>query len=331
MTTNETSQTLLLRQNSDSETRSGSTRQDVLFPVREMRERLFHINDDLLYACITYGDGLASRPVEGFTWTKGLGYAFLTFFVQRALNIYRFPFFPDRVFEHCPSPEKEKVIVEIVKTLTPRRIEAISHELLRIYEYTQSLLHEKDIAVVNLKRMVRELCDNPTRRENYAQTIMRLKRAAQVTGQEVVQFEMDILNSWGDDGGYPHYPIMIQRNVPAADVLYFSNMIASREPGTYADRFAVEPGEWVVLNRSPTGLVDFSVNDIVFDESIYQEIRGWRARTYEIFLENHSPFPFRKAARIKEGLGHRSSGWRLTTKGRWHALLGKVLHRRSSL
>lgn len=71
-------------------------------------------------------------------------------------------------------------------------------------------------------------------------------------------------------------------------------MIANRDPGTYEDRFAVEPGEWVVLNRSPTGPVDFSVDDIAFDETIYEEIPGWRAKTYEMFLETHSPIPLPK-------------------------------------
>ncbi|MCR5942547.1 hypothetical protein FG152_17145 [Ochrobactrum sp. XJ1] len=311
----------------DTQSFSERTRQDILFPVREMQDRLFHIKDDLLYACITYGDGLASRPVQGFTWTKGIGYAFLTFFVQRALNIHRFPFFADRILEQAPSSDKEKVIIEIVKTLTPQRIEAISDELLRIYKHTQSLLRDKDIAAVNLKRMVRELRDRPTAGESYAQTIMRLKRAAHETGRQTIRFEMDIINSWGDDGGYPHYPIMIQRTIPASDVLYFSNMIASREQGTHADRFAVEPGEWVVLNRSPTGIVEFSVGDIVFDETIYEEIPGWRAKTYEMFLETHSPFPFRKAARINEQWARESSGWRLTAKGRWLAFLYSILGR----
>lgn len=168
-----------------------------MFPVREMQDRRFRIEDDLLYACITYGDGMARRPVEGFIWTKGIGYAFLTYFVQRVLHVHRFPFFPDRIFEHSPSHDKQKVIVEIVKTLSPHRIEAISDELLRIYKHTQSLLQNKDIAAVYLKRMVRELCDRPTVGESYSQTIMRLKRAAQATGRKTVQFEMDILNSWG--------------------------------------------------------------------------------------------------------------------------------------
>ncbi|MGO4317818.1 hypothetical protein [Agrobacterium sp. MCAB5] len=321
MTTQDIDFTPSPQQSSDMKSCSVRTSQDILFPVREMQDRLFRIEDDLLYACITYGDGLASRPVEGFTWTKGMGYAFLTFFVQRALHVYRFPFFPDRVFEHSPSKDKEKVIVEIVKTLTPQRIDAISDELLRLYEHTQSLLRDKSIHIVHLKRMVREIRDHPTAGESYAQTIMRLKRAAQAAGKETIAFELDVINSWGDDGGYPHYPIMIQRIIPTADILYFSNMIASREVGTYADRFAVEPGEWVVLNRSPTGLVDFAVNDIVFDETVYQEIPGWRSKTYETFLENHSPFPFRKAARINERWVHGSSGWRLTAKGRWRLFL----------
>ncbi|MFA1677227.1 hypothetical protein ACDY97_32125 [Rhizobium mongolense] len=259
---------------------------------------------------------MQKKSFPGFTWTKGIGYAFLTFFVQKAFGVHRFPFFPDRVFEDHPSPGNQRIIVEAVQSLTPARINAICDELVSIYRRTQTLLKDKGLSEVHLKRMINVIQDRPTAQDSYAQTIMRLKKAAQATGQAAVQFEMDILNSWGDDGGYPHYPIMLLKTVPATDVLYFSNMIATRDPSDYMHKDAVEPGEWVVMNRSSTGLVNFAANEILFDEEVYNEISGWTKPAYERFLKTHSPFPFRKASRIGERYVHRSAGWRLTAKGR---------------
>ncbi|PJR12797.1 hypothetical protein CEJ86_24790 [Sinorhizobium meliloti] len=211
-----------------------------------------------------------------------------------------------------------------MKALTPKRIDAICDELVRIYNHTQSLLQDQNLSEVHLKRMIADLRDRPVSRDTYAQTVMRLKRAAQATGQPSVQLEIDIINSWGDDGGYPHYPIMIRQSVPATDVLYFSNMIANRDNSIYTHRAAVEPGEWVVLNRSPTGVIEIDANDILFDESIYKEIPGWTKRGYEQFLKLHSPFQFRRAARIGERYGHPTSGWRLTAKGKIHELVDRI-------
>lgn len=303
---------------------AATTSQDELFPLRSMRDRLFRIEDDFLYSCITYGEGLEKKPFHGFTWTKGIGYAFLTFFAQKAFGVYRFPFFPDRVFERHPSEENQKVIIEAVQSLTPERIDAICDELVRIYNYTQSLLRDENLSEVHLKRMIVDLRDRPVSRDTYAQTVMRLKKAAKATGQSTVQFEIDILNSWGDDGGYPHYPVMIRQTIPAADVLYFSNMIANRDNSIHTHRAAVEPGEWVVLNRSPTGVIEIEADDILFDEDIYEEVPGWTKRTYEQFLELHSPFPFRKAARVGERYMHESGGWRLTAKGKMHDFVERI-------
>ncbi|WFS69522.1 hypothetical protein CFBP4996_26380 (plasmid) [Agrobacterium leguminum] len=293
-----------------------TTNQNQLFPIKVMGNRLFKIEDDFLYACITYGDGLQQKAFPGFTWTKGVGYAFLTFFVQKAFGVHRFPFFPDRVFEDQPSPGNQKIIIEAARILTPARINAISDELVSVYQHTQNLLKDKGLNEVHLKRMINVIQDRPTAQDSYGQTVMRLKNAARATGQATVQFEMDILNSWGDDGGYPHFPIMLRQTIPAAEVLYFSNMIATRDPSAYMHRDAVEPGEWVVINRSPTGLVNVSPDDIHFDEEIYQEVPGWTKPAYERFLKTHSPFPFRRAARIGERYAHRTAGWRLTPKGR---------------
>lgn len=303
-----------------SETLLTTTNQSELFPVRTTGNQQFRIKDDFLYACITYGDGLAQKPFRGFTWTKGIGYAFLTFFAQKAFGIHRFPFFPDRIFADHPSEENQKTIIEAVQSLTPGRIDAICEELVSVYNHTQSLLEAKKLTRVRVTRVIKDIHDRPIGGDTYAQTIMRLKKAAQATGQATIQFEMDTINSWGNGGGFPHNSIMIRQTVPAADVLYFWNMIASRQIGSDA----VEAGEWVVLNRSATGVIKIDVDDITFDE-IYAEVPGWTSAAYENFLKTHSPFPFRKAARIDKQYVHPRSGWRLTTKGRLMEVLDRII------
>lgn len=310
-----------------------TTKQDALFPVGHMsfgsnaerhlqlEGQLFSIKDDFLYACITYGDGLENKPFSGFTWVKGLGYAFLAFFAQRAFGIHRFPFFPDRNVSGYLTDKQMQTVFDTVQMLSTERVNAICNELLDIHQHAQNLLKEKGIEEVHLTRKILDGGGCPTSRENYAQTIMTLKKAAQAVGVDKVQFEMDVLNSWGDDSGYSSYPILLRQSLPAQDVLYFSNLIASRAAPAGDHRIAVEDAEWVLLNHSPTGVVDFHVDDIVFDESAYEDSRNWTRERYAKFLENYSPFPFRYAHRVDERHISPSFGWRLTQKGRLGYLL----------
>src|SRR4051812_33327689 len=93
-----------------------TTRQGTIFPLHpymsskedlapkdfaaQLKEQVFHIKDDMLYGLITYGDGLqrSQAHIPGFTWSKSVGYGVLAFLVSRALELYRLPFMPDRVF-----------------------------------------------------------------------------------------------------------------------------------------------------------------------------------------------------------------------------------------
>lgn len=69
------------------------TRQDEIFP-RSNSEQLFQIQDDLLFDCIGIGKACSNDPnrVTGFNCGKRFGYALLTYFLSRALNIQRLPF-----------------------------------------------------------------------------------------------------------------------------------------------------------------------------------------------------------------------------------------------
>ncbi|MET3595130.1 hypothetical protein ABID26_004542 [Mesorhizobium shonense] len=305
-----------------------TTKQDVLFPVGHtsfltneaehlrLEKQLFSIKDDFLYACITYGEGLEDKPFSGFTRTKGLGYAFLAFFAQRAFGVHRFPFFPDRNACDSLTDRQRKTVIDCVQMLSAERVNAICNELIDIHQHALNLLQEKGVDEVHLTRKIRDGGDCPVSGENYAQTIMTLKKAAQVMGLDTIQLEMDVLNSWGDDTGYSFFPILLRQSIPAKDVLYFSNMIANRDAPVGGHRMAVEQAEWVVLNRSPTGVMACAIDDIVFDESLYEQSKTWSRHQYARFLENHTPFAFRNAHRIDERYASRTLGWRLTRAGR---------------
>jgi len=81
---------------------------------------------------------------------------------------------------------------------------------------------------------------------------MKLKDCAQIAGRNTIQFEMDTLNSFGDEGAYKHLSdVTIEHEFPAKDVLYCSNLVESKNRSNL-----MENGEWIIINRSPTGLVE---------------------------------------------------------------------------
>jgi hypothetical protein len=254
------------------------TRQSVLFPTtlrsveeeayeqgqQRIREQMFAIADDLLYACITYGDGLATPPprIRGFTIDKRLGYALLAFFVERGLGLCRLPYCRDRVHSQTPGFQDEPTYRSIIAELTDRRIDAICAELRKLYRHTQRQLAAKGVKSVTLRRCVHDGRDSFGQEVGYAELLLKLASACALTGRTHLRWDMDLLNSYGDDGAYGWFPVAIVHQIAAEDVLYCSHLIRSRAEEPCGPRKAVEDGEWVVLNRSPTGVVELPVASI---------------------------------------------------------------------
>lgn len=237
---------------------------------RRIQTQLFDIKDDLLYACITYGEGLQESPVRGFTHDKGLGYALLAFFTQRALGLYRLPYCGDRVYAAHLGKETQAVYRETLQSLSEQRVESICQELSALYHHTQTQLKAKEVKNVVLRRCVKDQEGVFGRDEGYAELLFKLSSACTLAGRKNLKFEMDILNSYGDDHAYGHFPVAIITNIPAEDILYCSNLVRSRQLGLGGSPgMAVEDGEWVVINRSPTGIVDLPVT------SIHLNSHGW--------------------------------------------------------
>lgn len=293
---------------------------------QRLNNQLFTIHDDLLYSCITYGDGLKHSLVRGFTHTKdGLGYALLSFFTSRALGLYRLPFCPERTYEFLPGPYNGRdALHALLAELTPKRIDIICAELQALYRHTQRLLQEADLASVHLKRNVRDIPDR--HRGNligYAELLFKLKEASELTGHKTLRFEMDVLNSYGDGDGYRHYPVTIRHEVPAKDVVYCSNFIRSRDHSYGGGHnMAVEDGEWVVINRAADGVVELPVSAIELNTPEW--VDRWKRRSCEIksaeqFIADWNPAVLRGLASLGIEKRFHGSGLRLRPMSRLRA------------
>lgn len=275
--------------------------------MAKVKDQQFVIHDDLLYACITYGDGLQQPQVKGFTNSKvGMGYALLAFFASRALDLYRLPFCPDRTYEWAPSAlgDTGRRLLALLAELSPSRVDSICAELAALYAHTQRLLSDAEMHSVRLKRNVYDLSGAGLHQDGaYAELLFKLKEACSTLGRESLQFEMDILNSYGDDGGYSHHPVALRQEIVASDILYCSNFIRSRETAYDGQsKMAVEEGEWVVINRATTGVVDIPTAAIEFNQKDWQdrwERRSRDPKAAQRFLDAWTPVVLR---------GHRSIG-----------------------
>ncbi|MEX6035786.1 hypothetical protein [Providencia hangzhouensis] len=93
---------------------------------------------------------------------------------------------------------------------------------------------------------------------------------------------MDTLNSFGDQNCY-WADIALELEVPAKDIFYCSQLIADRPFHSKT----VESGEWIVINRSPTGVVHIPVSSIRIrsGKHRYETIEQSRSRIiYKRFL-----------------------------------------------
>lgn len=307
-----------------------TTRQSDLFPQwmkdgenhQNHQERLarqrFNITDDILYSCITYGDGVETKVTEGFTLSKGLGYALLVFFARKALGLYRLPFCEDRILSNeitAASNKGKKELRHIIPQLPPLRIEAICEEVQQLYKHTQSQLAQAGVKSITLTRRVYDMESNyPDKAPRYAQLLYLLKQAAELQGQSTVAFEMDTLNSFGDDGGYRHFPVTLRVDVPAKDVFYCSNLIASRD-----GRHAIEEGEWVVLNRAVDGVFSLPVDWIEIDNRLCEKTMEITKEQAISIIERYNPLVFRSCGKqhLDHAQNYSGQNWKPTIPARF--------------
>lgn len=315
------------------------TRQDELFPtgysssespqVREERisKMQFHIKDELLYKAITYGDGLPSpavqRAIVSFTVQKGPGYAMLVFFARQALGLYRLPYCEDRILSDWLFAQSREQVLEYAMTLSRERISAIVDEVQQLYGHTQAKLREAGVDNVTL---VRRLYDGqPTSASTFEkQHLSVVKHACEMLGRDTIELDMDTLNSFTcEEGTYPDRQVELRLNIPARDVLYCTNLIATRDKDQ-PTRAAVETREWVIINRSASGTVKIPVSAVTVDPELSKLVLDMDERRASEILEKCEPVTLRGGVNMNHptqfyGL-HREPTWRTRLAMIWHAL-----------
>lgn len=228
----------------------------------------YKVKSEFLKRCLAFNNGCDGH-VAGFAWDKMDGYVFLTFFIEQALGFRRYPYFADRV---CSNHKIKESSFKIFNALSDKEIGEIIEEVRCIYNHTQAALKKVDIKTVNVtraigrnekrKRIPKEKFDydyEQTRREDVsqAQKLYSLKKAAEFMKIEVVQCELDSLNSFGEN----EYRGIIQLNatINAGDIFYCYELLE-------LERDHLETNEWVVLNKDTKGFVNIPINIIEVDE-----------------------------------------------------------------
>ncbi|WP_165383256.1 hypothetical protein [Acinetobacter pittii] len=212
------------------------------------KEDQYKVKNQFLKKCLGYGD----NDLKGFSWGKGVGYAFLTFFTEQALNFRRFPNHMDRIWS---EPSFPRANLREFNDLTSDEINEIIEEVRTIYSHTQLKLQEKELNEIQVIRRIRFKEDYPSGFyfgpfKNHAQLLFDLKSAAEYVGLDTIQIEMDILNSFGE-GAYSG-PISIYAKIKAEDVFYCHELLDLGNDH-------LEPCEWVIINKDPKGNVKIPV------------------------------------------------------------------------
>lgn len=263
------------------------TSQAKLFPSSEKIAK-YEIQDDLLFNCIGLGNHCSTDElhVSGFNSGKESGYVLLAHFVSMALGIKRLPYCEDRIYtEYClrfQGDRYKKLLLELDES----RIRNICDEIKHLYAHTQKQLGDKGLKTVSLRR---ELRDDD---KGYVASIVALKRAADLCKRDHVSFEMDTLNSFGDQGAYCR-DVALEVNIPIENVLYCSSLVGNRPNRSVT----METGEWVIVNKSPTGVVEVPTSSIVIRNDRWKDESDWTEERAQRFLDNHNPVVLRYAPR----------------------------------
>lgn len=254
----------------------------------------FQVQQPLLRALIQHDqDPSETGGVKIKPWphSKALGAAVLTWLVQQALNVHRLPFMEDRLLAERGNHVAPEEVHALISLLTPEVVAHSVLELRLLYAHVQTELQAKNVSQVALRRGVHDQgglhihridADSGTR--GYAGELVDRRAKAAASGAQEIAVEMDTLNSWSDDGGYGHHPVQLHKVFDIEDVLFCSALIAGRDTD-------LESGEWVMINRSPTGIVKFRLEDVEVDEGKVDLRALQRMRPHTPGLDKLNPEP----------------------------------------
>lgn len=218
----------------------------------------YSVRDPLLTACIGWAHDYPDYEfMEGFSQRKGFGYQLLVELVSNLFDIRRFPSHEDRIFNNYRLPHDEKYVLMIerfMESLNDSKCEFMQDELLAIYNHTQKALKAIGANSLILQRSIHS---------EYCEKVLVLKAAAELVGRERVPVDMDVLNSYSDHIGLSAYGgVTFRLKIPTEDILY-SHLTITNE----TNKMSMEGEEWIVINRSRTGIVDICITDIFIDKS----------------------------------------------------------------
>lgn len=235
------------------------------------------IGNEILAACIGYGSKTDQyKFITGFCCEKGNGYAILLKFISALFDGLKLPIENDRIYSRFRNDGN---VEELLASLSQLQQKEIIDELCEIYENKQKLLNSAGVTHVNLRREIRctarphhlskgiRISKFGIDGMNYSSLLMLYKASADILGYEKIPLQMDVANSFtdaNDKGGYGS--ISLNFNIPIEDILYSYLTLPSDQ---------MEGEEWIAINRSPTGIIQFPVSNITTNdkgvESFYEE------------------------------------------------------------
>jgi hypothetical protein len=216
-----------------------------------------------LYELLTYGDGLPkSYEHLGLgNWNRGdaLLRAVMTYLAQRAFAVHRLPWHHDRSCGGLTHFGTEPRALKFMRTF--ERVEQACKDIQELKAQTFAALQSVGCTHVRLRRGLRDIEDcggGKSHESGYATRFAQTAHIAERLGLADFEIPVDVLTSWGG-GGYSQYSVVVEREVPIEEVLCFSEMLASWE----TNRSALEPGEWILLNRAVDGRMRFAASCVV--------------------------------------------------------------------
>ena len=271
--------------------------EESLFPANYSRDIVlsheFEIQDDILYKCLAHF-GYPSKDIEGGAAKKSTGMALMSYFVSTALDFRRLPYCEDRIYasdkhmSEFKADYKEANLKRILQELTQERIDKICAEVLSLYEHTQEHFAKANLgySTITLTRNITESDSEIFVQGNLVETLLNLKASADLLGIDFVEVEMDTINSFsGANNSYNFRPgVLLELDIPISDILFCRNLLHAR--GAHTE---FESNEWLVINRSPNGIVQIPVKSIKPNEGAWEMTRQITEKSARDYMDNYNP------------------------------------------
>jgi hypothetical protein len=155
-------------------------------------------------------------------------------------------------------------VVAYLDTFTDDKWERLSSELLDITNRTREILFDLTRSTsVNLVRFI-ELPPQPNIPTPGDQddliSFTLLTEASKQAGLPTITIDMDILSGWSKIGSSYYGQLKLNRAWQIDDVLLVSDLLTS-ERGQ-----PLEDDEWICINRSPSGLIQFPIEHVAVEK-----------------------------------------------------------------